>query len=62
MSFLDLRDSWENPYGLYLLDKFGWIRSARHEGKLVWESYNYDINFIHPVKFNGDLAKANRHN
>jgi hypothetical protein len=58
MSFLDLRDSWENHYGFYLPDKYGYRSYA--DGKLVWESYNYDLEFIHPVKFHGDIAKMNR--
>ncbi len=58
MSFLDLRDAWENHYGLYLPDKYGYKNFA--DGKLVWENYKYDINFIHPVKFHGDVAKTNK--
>ena len=58
MSFLDSRDSWEKHYGLYLPDKYGYINFA--DGKLVWKNYNYDIKFIHPVKFHGDVAKTNR--
>ena len=58
MSFLDLRDSWEKHYGIYLPDKYGSIDFA--DGKLVWKNYNYDISFIHPVKFHGNVAKNNR--
>jgi hypothetical protein len=58
MSFLDLHDLWEKHYGLYLPDKYGSINFA--DGKLVWINYNYDIKFIHPVKFLGDVAKPNR--
>ena len=58
MSFIDLQDSWENHYGLYLPDKYGDRDFA--DGKLVWQNYKYDITFIHPVKFHGDIAKTNR--
>jgi hypothetical protein len=58
LSFLDLRSSWEAHYGLYLPTKYGYINFA--DGKLVWKNYNYDIKFIHPVKFHGDVAKTNR--
>ena len=58
MSFLDIRDSWEKHYGLYLPDMYGSIDFA--DGKLVWKNYDYDINFIHPVKFHGRVAKTNR--
>ena len=58
MTFLDLRDSWDKHFGLYLPDKYGYIDFA--DGKFVWKNYNYDINFIHPVKFHGDIAKTNR--
>jgi hypothetical protein len=58
MSFLDLRSSWEDHYGLYLPTLYGYINFA--DGKLVWKNYNYDIKFIHPVKFHGDVAKTNR--
>lgn len=58
MSFLESRDSWEHQYGLYLPDKYGTINFA--DGKLVWKNYNYDIKFIHPVKFHGRMAKSNR--
>jgi hypothetical protein len=43
---------------LYLPDKYGSINFA--DRKLVWKNYNYDIKFIHPVKFHGDEAKTNR--
>ena len=58
MSFLYSRDSWEMHYGLYLPDKYGFLNFA--DGKKIWINYNYDIKFIHPVKFHGDIAKANR--
>ena len=58
LSFLDLRSSWEKHFGLYMPDKFGFRNFA--DGKLVWETYNYDVKFIHPVKFHGDIAKPNR--
>lgn len=58
MSFLDLRDSWEKHYGVYLPDKYGSIDFA--DGKLVWKNYDTDINFIHPVKFHGEVARGNR--
>ncbi|CAB4026862.1 Hypothetical predicted protein [Paramuricea clavata] len=58
LSFLDLRSSWEKHFGLYLPDKYGFRDFA--DGNLVWESYNYDVKFIHPVKFHGDIAKPNR--
>ncbi len=60
MSFLDLRDSWEKPYGLYLPDKYGFRDFTKSGGKLVWENYKYDIYFTHPVKFHGDKAKEIR--
>ena len=44
--------------GLYLPDKYGHREFA--DGKLIWESYTYDMNFIHLVKFHGDIAKRNR--
>lgn len=58
MSFLDLRESWEQHYGVYLPDMYGSIDFT--DGKLVWPNYNYRINFIHPVKFQGDKARVNR--
>ena len=58
MSFLDSSDSWEKHYGLYLPDKYGFLNFA--DGKKVWISYNYDIKFIHPVKFHGNVTKANK--
>ena len=58
MSFLDSRDSWEKHYGLYLPDKYGFLNFA--DGKKVWISYNYDIKFIHPVKFHGNITRANK--
>lgn len=58
LSFLDLRDLWERHYGIYLPDKYGSIDFS--DGELVWKEYDTDINFIHPVKFEGDVAKRNR--
>ena len=58
MSLLDYQDDWEMHFGLYLPDKYGHLEFA--DGKLIWESYTYDMNFIHPVKFHGDIAKRNR--
>lgn len=58
MSFLDLRDSWEKHYGLYLPDKYGSIDFS--DGKLVWKNYNYDLSLIHPVKYHGKIAEKNR--
>ncbi len=58
MSFIELKDSWEMIYGLYLPDIYGSINFV--DGKLVWKLYNYHISFIHPVKYHGDAAKNNR--
>jgi hypothetical protein len=58
MSFLDSRESWEKHYGKYLPRKYGNVNFA--DGKLVWINYDYDMKFIHPVKFHGHVAKKNR--
>ena len=60
MSFIDLKSSWEFHLGLYLPDKYGWRRFD--DGKLVWESYNYTIKFMHPVKYHANVSKINVEN
>ena len=59
-TFLELRKFWEMPHGIYLPDKFGSKNFA--DGKIVWENYNFDIYFMHPVKFHGEVAKTSREN
>ena len=59
MSLLDYRDSWEKHFGLYLPDKYGYAY-VTDAGKRIWESYTYDLNFIHPVKYHGEKSRRNR--
>ena len=58
MSFIDVKDSWEMHYGFWMPDTYGNIDFA--DGNLISKHYNYEINFMHPVKYHGDVAKTNR--
>ncbi|XP_046861748.1 uncharacterized protein LOC124455038 isoform X3 [Xenia sp. Carnegie-2017] len=59
-TLLELKKFWEMPHGTYLPDKYGFLNFA--DGKIVWENYNFDLYFIHPVKFHGEVAKTSQEN
>ena len=49
-----------NLNGTYLPDTYGWNVKYRY-GIAFYEKYNYDLNFIHPIKFGGSrMTLANK--